>query len=342
MIKSIQILRAFAALLVVYAHFEFSKPSIGSFGVDIFFIISGFIMAYIVDKNPNAFLYRRIVRIVPLYFSMTLATILLNLARPNWFRNVIITPAAVIKSFLFVPYRIKQSGPILSLGWTLNYEMFFYVVIAICIAIWGSRKGMFACLSVLVLVVCWGTAYPPENYVLNFYSANIILEFVCGSLLYYFGVNFGLGESRVSGFFFLLLGLASFMFLIYANYYLYSIPMRFWLYGIPALFVTNMALMLENKIDLKNRGHRLGILLGDSSYAMYLVHPFVIYAFIRLVFKRVPFNSPVFQLIELVFTMMVVCAVSIVIYKYFEKPLIAKVKLVFDRWFDEKRVKQPR
>jgi exopolysaccharide production protein ExoZ len=342
MIKSIQILRAFAALLVVYAHFEFTKPSIGSFGVDIFFIISGFIMAYIVDKNPSAFLYRRIVRIVPIYFAMTLATILLNLVRPNWFRNVIITPAAVAKSFLFIPYRIKQSGPILSLGWTLNYEMFFYVIIAICIALWGSRKGMVVCLTILVVLVCLGSAYPAENYILNFYSANIILEFVCGSLLYYFGVNFGMGDSRGSRYFFLLLGLASFMFLIYANCYLYTIPMRFWLYGIPALFVTNMALILENKVDLKNWWHRLGVLLGDASYAMYLVHPFVIYAFIRLIFKHVQLDSLVFRFVELIFTMVVVCAVSVVIYKFFEKPLIAKVKLILDRWFDRKIIKKPR
>jgi len=74
-INNVQALRGFAALLVVLGHTEYAPPGmrpLGTFGVDIFFVISGFIMAMIVDRNPEKFLLRRFVRILPLYWTATL------------------------------------------------------------------------------------------------------------------------------------------------------------------------------------------------------------------------------------------------------------------------------
>ncbi|NIJ55308.1 acyltransferase family protein [Dyadobacter arcticus] len=337
MLNSIQILRAIAALLVVFAHFEFVKPAVGGFGVDIFFVISGFIMAYIVDKNPDAFLYRRLVRIVPIYWFMTLLTVVLFLFKPTWFRNVIINSYAVIKSLLFIPYRIEGSGPILSLGWTLNYEMFFYVVIALCIGFFGSKKGMTICLLFLPLFVLVFNIFPPTSYVLAFYSGSIVLEFVIGSLLFYYWKQEKNALPTSVKNLGIVLGVLSFGYLIIADHLYDPRVYRFLVFGIPALCVTNMFLILEEKVNPKNKVHALAILLGDASYAMYLVHPFVIYAFIRLVFKRFQVEGVAFELTELIVTLIVVCLVSIAIHKWFEKPVMKKLKQLLDRRFDSKK-----
>ncbi|MCE7063541.1 acyltransferase [Dyadobacter sp. CY343] len=341
MLNSIQILRAIAALLVVFAHFEFIHPAVGGFGVDIFFIISGFIMAYIVNKNPDAFLYRRLVRIIPIYWFMTLLTLALYAVKPSWFRSLIVTPEAIIKSLLFIPYRLKGSGPILSLGWTLVYEMFFYVSIAVFIAIFGNKRGMNASLIFLTLFVVVFNIFPIRNYVLEFYSNTIILEFVTGSLLYYYWRNFGNLKSPLVEAMGLSLGAASFIFLVYADYLQDPNLTRFLLFGIPAFFIANAFLIMEGKVNRQNKVHSTAILLGDASYAMYLVHPFVIYAFIRLVFVRFKMEGRAFELAQLIGTMIIVCIVAVIIHKWFEKPVLKALKSVMDKRFDSKKISKP-
>ncbi|MGV3601789.1 MAG: acyltransferase family protein [Dyadobacter fermentans] len=339
MLNSIQILRAIAALFVVFAHFEYIKPTIGGFGVDIFFIISGFIMAYIVDKSTASFLYRRIIRIVPLYYSMTLLTTGLYLAKPTWFRNVIITPEAIVKSLLFIPYRIKGSGPILSLGWTLNYEMFFYLAIAIFVTIFKGKKGMIACLIGLSAFVLISTLFPSDNHMLRFWGGTIVLEFVAGGILFYLWKSKLLFLSKPAKTAGIVLGFLSLLFLMYADYTTDPYSIRFLLFGIPSFFLAAGFLLLESRVDSTNKIHSTMILLGDSSYAMYLVHPFVIYGFLRLIFVRLSPEGEIYELIGLILSMIAVCLVSIAIHKWFEKPVIALLKSFLDKRFDPKKAK---
>ncbi|MCE6993015.1 acyltransferase [Dyadobacter sp. CY323] len=290
-------------------------------------------MTYIVSKNEDSFLYRRIIRIVPLYYGMTFFTVTLFLLKPVWFRNVIVTPEAIIKSLLFIPYRIKGSGPILSLGWTLNYEMFFYLTIAISISLFGNKRGMIACLILLSLFVLICQIYPPTNYILAFYSGSIILEFVAGSFLFYHWNARKHSLSLTTKWVGKILGILSLIFLIITDYFYDPTLSRFLLFGIPSLFLTNAALMVEGKVDIKKKLYSTAVLLGDSSYAMYLTHPFIIYAFIRLVFKNFKSENVLFRMTELVVTMIIVCFVSIVIYKWFEKPVMKKLKLATNNKF---------
>lgn len=337
MLQSIQILRALAALLVVFAHFEYIKPVVGGFGVDIFFIISGFIMSYIVDRSPRSFLYRRIIRIIPLYYAMTFLTAGLYLAKPLWFRNVIITPSALIKSLLFVPYHIKNSGPILTLGWTLNYEMFFYLSIAFFIRFLGSKKGMIACLIGLSLFVLISTIITWESYVLRFWGSSIIMEFVGGGILYYFWKHRLVSTTQSVKNVFITLGFGALIFLMYAEYAYGLSSKRFLLFGIPAFFVTCGFLMLESRINTQNKFHKTMVLLGDASYAMYLIHPFVIYGFLRLVYVRVGLQGPAYEFLGLLFSMTLVCILSVVFHRWFEKPVIHLLKSLLDRRFDSKK-----
>ena len=153
--RGIQALRGFAAALVVVLHatgqpfgMEASKPWVwmrGHAGVDIFFVISGFVMAISAtgQGRPTAgeFLRRRILRIVPLYWIFTLvmlAKILAVKVHPGLGRDVVHlqTPIGyVLASLFFIPYRNSQGdiAPVLAVGWTLSFEMLFYLLFALAL-----------------------------------------------------------------------------------------------------------------------------------------------------------------------------------------------------------------
>ena len=145
-LKNIQFLRGISALLVCCFHFKnnlnsndfnwgdllFNK---GSIGVPIFFVISGFIMVY-TSKNINLnhskihlivdFLIKRVIRIVPLYYLLTFAWIFLGGSLLAYFQGDLVN--RLWRSLLFLP---QKEFPILYLGWSLNYEMFFYFIFAL-------------------------------------------------------------------------------------------------------------------------------------------------------------------------------------------------------------------
>ena len=109
--------------------------SFGAAGVDIFFVVSGFIMVVTTmkrDMAPGEFLLHRIARIVPVYWVVT---ILLFAIVMYGFKPVGIMrmqPDWLAKSLLFIPFdRDGRVEPIISVGWTLNYEMFFYLLFAL-------------------------------------------------------------------------------------------------------------------------------------------------------------------------------------------------------------------
>ena len=153
-IHFLQAVRALAASLVVADHalLQISDTSpenrishlawaLGDAGVYVFFVISGFIMVHISWENfgrrtaPADFLWRRLVRIVPLYWLATLAAMA--------YHRVSVTHGAhagwsdLICSLTFIPYSGDDGGwhPILPQGWTLNYEMMFYAVFTLGLAL---------------------------------------------------------------------------------------------------------------------------------------------------------------------------------------------------------------
>src|SRR5262249_55839896 len=135
---------AVAALLVVFNHsrqfagFESAiDTTVGHAGVDIFFVISGFVMAVTAGRAnypAGVFLQRRIIRIVPLYWAATFFTAGLLLIAPGLFRDNVVTLKHFLLSLFFIPHVSPDSAhdlsPLIKIGWTLNFEMFFYVVFA--------------------------------------------------------------------------------------------------------------------------------------------------------------------------------------------------------------------
>src|ERR1035437_4102962 len=174
-LNSLQILRAIAAWLVVYHHymqgfhdFNYSTEvghffsSVGKFGVDIFFVISGFIMFFTLKRgNYTAldFMLRRMIRIVPVYWFMTLVLIPViyffpsaNVARNNW--NI----TSLAYSMLFIPHN-NPTGiglyPFLTVGWTLNYEMFFYLWLSLMLLVFRQSWFVACTVSMFAMPLIW-------------------------------------------------------------------------------------------------------------------------------------------------------------------------------------------
>ena len=160
---SIQTLRGIAALLVVFLHisFELSSKTNGSIilgfynlnsfgllGVDIFFVISGFIIFWIHGNDfqkKNAFqifFIKRLTRIVPLYWLFTIISALILLLIPELFtKGKEFEFTHFLTSLLFFPWynSVGEIYPILAVGWTLNIEMYFYFVFALTLFLVNSH-----------------------------------------------------------------------------------------------------------------------------------------------------------------------------------------------------------
>jgi exopolysaccharide production protein ExoZ len=198
-IVPIQVLRAVAALAVTIIHCQAdlirfggwkAEPTpvlqtLGGAGVELFFVISGFIMVYASERlfgradGPWIFFTHRVIRIVPLYWFVTTIYLALILLVPAFEKGY---PAAFIAaSYLFIPMA-RPDGvmePLVGQGWTLNYEMLFYVIFAM--TVFASRRAAVAIASlVLVGAIVVGQIYAPLPPLLHTWTQPILFHFVIG------------------------------------------------------------------------------------------------------------------------------------------------------------------
>jgi exopolysaccharide production protein ExoZ len=281
---SIQVLRSIAALCIVIAHSiteihqaGASFPSLPfdfGIGVDIFFVVSGFVMVLTGSKrpeNPSAsveFLRRRLIRVAPLYWFYTSAMLLAIWLVPTQLNNGNISAPLVACSYIFLPC-LNESGqysPVLALGWTLNYEMFFYLIFALALLGRGGTAWFYRLWALLLMSVALG---PVVGGVWNFWGNPIILEFLAGAVLALIFIKLGLVQSRTA--FLLAVASATVLYIFVTQ----DLETRFLALGIPAIiFSAGFILAFPNawKGQINGPAH----FLGDSSYSLYLSHPFTL------------------------------------------------------------------
>jgi hypothetical protein len=297
-LDSLQVLRAIAALLVVSLHTDtmvqykhvagplstWIAPW-GAAGVDIFFVISGVVMVVTTARAPpglasaRTFLTSRLRRIVPLYWALTTLWLALLLFAPALLdkQRLALEPGIALASYLFIPTfnpAWQNDVPLLYVGWTLDYEMFFYVLFAA--ALFFTRRHIVPVLaSIFVLLVVTGMASSPASSAARAYTSPQLLEFVMGcsiGALYVRGAALSLRSCFAIGAAALLLAIALYP-LLQPDGWSHGFD-RLAAYGIPAFLLVACCLFLERG------GHwpRLGILrkIGDSSYSLYLTHMFVL------------------------------------------------------------------
>lgn len=186
-LPSIQYLRAAAALgvLLFHATLVAGHPARwGAYGVPLFFVISGFVMVWITDEHsrPRRFLADRFRRVVPLYWIATAAAALLFALMNGRLPGL----RAIAASILFVPYGQPTLGriyfPVLAVGWTLNYEIMFYLLFAAALLL--PRRFQLAALTAsLVSLAGAGYLFRPSYAPLDFWCAPFGLQFLVGAFL---------------------------------------------------------------------------------------------------------------------------------------------------------------
>lgn len=264
-------------------------------GVDLFFVISGFIMVYASGRlfgragAGREFLRRRITRVAPLYWTCTGFYLLILLAAHLKGDPRMPGPAAVGASLLFIPYAEGGAGtgafPVFDLGWTLNYEMFFYLLFACAVGLRRSA-AIAAVLVALAALAFWGAAAASTATALRFWTRPVILDF---------GLGMAVGAARGGGVTWpaalrwaaFVLGAAVFVLdplRLYAGVGTVANEFpRVLQSGLPAAAVL-AALVLGPAPTIASAGVRraldplaaVGVRLGNASYSLYLIHPFVL------------------------------------------------------------------
>ncbi len=302
-IAPVQVLRAVAASMVVFFHSvhfiaqsvtasqsalvsAFNYVIVGNGGVDLFFCISGFVMVYIHGNDfgkegaSSRFLRKRFLRIAPIYWLLTTVAVALMFVMPQLFRGRGLDLTWIAMSYLFVPW-MSASGvdaPVLGLGWTLNFEMYFYACFALLLLL---PKRLFLPLLTAFFAACAaiGLLVNPQHPLTQMLTSPMLLEFLLGCYI---------GAARRNGFI-LSRGLAIAMvaaaligFALSADSIVTLPPslrlrLAFWGASSALLLaaVTLTAWQMPSPRSL--------VFLGDASYSIYLTHVFTVPAVGRAV-----------------------------------------------------------
>lgn len=178
-IYSLNEIRGLAAIVVVCSHMPCTAAilggSPGGYAVLIFYFLSGFLTYMSSERSQSYFLTKRIIKLVPLYYSVTIATYILASIKPEWFNTTEATIPHLIKSLLFIPY-INSNGlvkPILDVGWYLSLEVFYYLVFWFSMKVWYQRRTE-VCSFIFLVLYCIGDLCFHDNPVFISYKYGMI------------------------------------------------------------------------------------------------------------------------------------------------------------------------
>lgn len=299
-LDGLQVGRAIAALSVVLTHsvaypYGGHAPHawhlLGRYGVTLFFIISGFIMVHTTGAgpfDPRRFMANRIRRIVPIYFVANAVLMVLTLVAPGAFRRTVFNAAHIVRSLLFIPsYEPAGTGaiwPFFRLGWTLNYEMFFYVCFAALFALTAGRRALVLGAGFIGLILL-GAAHPFTAAIPLFYTRIDTLGFVAGVALGIIGLK---GGFQLRWGVMAVVLAASLVGYVYLAIHIDAIKDIVWTQvGMVAVCMAHIALLVLLVDRAGWRAPRWLTFIGDASYSLYLFHMFVIGA-VSAVAHRLP------------------------------------------------------
>ena len=328
-LPGVQILRGVAACAVLVHHvLEESQPLfgggiparpvlLGASGVDLFFVISGFIMYYTNRGNfgkagaPAEFFARRVIRIVPLYWVCTLFIVATTAV--GLYASKTITALSLFLSLFFLP----NANITLGVGWTLNYEMYFYAVFSFWLLFGTARSGISGVLASIPLMTLVGWSLPPSA-ARSFLGNPIAIEFCFGFAV---GVAFARGwiSPRI-GWASLLVGAAG---MVLGTWFGppdgtagLAPEGRFLFWGLPAAVLLMSAFAVS---DVSSRVGKGLLALGDASYSIYLTHAFVMTAYARALKFQSVSSAP--RLLLVLVPILASVAVGLATYRLVERPM---------------------
>ncbi|MEE7449208.1 acyltransferase [Methylobacterium radiotolerans] len=349
MIYNLQILRAVASYLVFLTHFGLyiapvlPRPDLlafGASGVDMFFVLSGFIMFVSTSgrrESPGEFLLRRASRVVPVYWLVTLGLALIASTGLKPIGIVEIRPDYVVQSLLFLPFsRGGYVEPLNSVGWTLNYEMFFYLVFAGLLLVPRPAFRALGAAAIFLVLILLGLL-PASGLYWAYYTKPILIEFAAGIGLGYAYSRLapppaGFPVRRVAG-----AAFAAVLALIVGGQIVadalgvspelsgFARPL---VWGTASVLIVGAMLLLERAgFALKTRWL---LSQGNASYSFYLVHNLLLHSAAKIAAVVV---APGIGRAALIFALAFPAAVVAgdLLFRYVETPIIAALRRRLDR-----------
>lgn len=340
----LQALRGIAASLVVFDHAFDSLVRYGGFssdfsplfwhlgdiGVSVFFVISGFIMMFTAGGDfatagaSRRFLAKRLLRIVPLYWLATL----LMFAMSGGLKRGAIGFSELAMSLLFIPYRGSTSGlirPMLGQGWTLNYEMFFYIIFAVALMLKEKvgimlMSAIFAGLALMGLSMHLTKVFAGTAAV--FYGNPIMLLFLAGVLVGWLYrrnpamLRFGHPFSLISA----IMALDMTAAVVFQS----AVSSPFFVLVTRILCIAAVTACVFAANATEGFVRRLSEMVGDGSYSTYLFHTF----FLAVMNRVIPADGVVHGMIFVVLALSGANLTGYLCFRFLEKPFSSFVRSV--------------
>ena len=294
-------------------------------GVDVFFVISGFVMLHASESlfangwsGVRRFLAQRVARIVPLYWFVTGAFLIVAVIDPGATSGGNGGPWAILASLGFIPFA-RPGGlvqPVFGLGWTLNYEMEFYALFAA--ALWMPRLWAILCISgTLCGLAAANVLTGFTSTAARFWADPIVLEFLFGvwiRMLLPVVITMP-GRAR--------LGLIVGVLLIWYRHSVDAGLPRPIAWGLPAAAL--VAATVRTGIAPVSRWTYWGGRIGDASYALYLLHPFVMRAASQI-WRRAAPATPGVAMLFIVTTLALSCSLALMVNVWAERHVTRLVR----------------
>ncbi|MBT2689228.1 acyltransferase [Bacillus sp. ISL-47] len=330
----IQVFRGIAALLVLihhgaytgeeYLNYEYLNGifKVGWIGVDFFFILSGFIIYYVHSKDigiktkMKTFILKRFIRVYPIYGIMTTFLLFLFFIVPNWGVGYETSIDVIIKSFLLFP---QEHAPIISVGWTLEHEIFFYIMFSLLIFLKPKYSVVIASMWIIGIVSnSVGIINLEKKIFLNFVFSNYNLEFIFGCIVGYIFLNYKVKYNKSL----ILMGIIGFIsgwYFVYQDDLIRYTTLAILVFGISFSLIVLATVNVEksNKIKVP----KFLLVLGDASYSIYLTHFYILLLLFKVLSKLESIN-PFNDFITITCTFIIAIILGVMFHIVIEKPLI--------------------
>ena len=338
-IQNIQALRGIAVISVLVFHLISVERKYGGahtilpdffqfgmFGVDLFFVISGFVMVLITQgrfrhpKQSLSFLCSRIIRIYPVYWFYTFLVLIVFLNKPEWVNRIQGNQVNILYSFLLLP---AETLPLVFVGWSLIHEMYFYIVFFFIILLIKERYLLLAVVVWALTVVFFNLQVGHSGSFLKLIFHPLTLEFICGCVIAKIYINkksvFNLKRFHLFAFLCLMASVTGYM--IY-RYYTFEVePLGWWrimIFGIPSVLIVYIYTYAERAGFIF---YPILIKIGDASYSIYLSHALTLSALGRI-WKTFAIKGISDNIIALPLIFILTLYAGYLSYIIFEKPLM--------------------
>lgn len=270
-IDSIQLLRLIAAISIIVYHSNI-MGEVGYFGVEILFVVSGFVIMKSTELKKKYFLRRRLIRIIPLYWISTIFLYIILLYKPELSLMSIATEESLFRSLFFLPQNLTgvSTVPLISVGWTINYEIYFYFIFGIAMTISHKYRGLItSCMILLLCNVAGGLGFPLVENIFN----PILIECVWGIALYYLYsilISKRSNKNQAADCIAIVMEILLFIYLWFDNWNISNNLHRSFRLGIPAFIFCSIFLFCFVKIKIP----KWIVEMGNMTYSVYLIEYF--------------------------------------------------------------------